>query len=253
MDISKKYEVIIVGGSYAGLSSAMALGRSLRSVLIVDSGQPCNRQTPYSHNFLTRDGQTPDDIAEIALSQVLNYDTVAHLQDKVASVTRSNSGFEVRTNAGKVLNGRKILFATGVKDIMPAIKGFAECWGISVLHCPYCHGYEVAGKALGIIANGDIAFDLCKLIRHWSDKLTLFTNGKSELTDDQYDMIGKLNIEIVEKEIAELKHTNGNLDRLTFTDGSETELAAVFARVGFEHHCDIPVQLGCKVTEQGYI
>ena len=95
------------------------------------------------------------------------------------------------------------MFATGVKDQLPNIKGFAACWGISVLHCPYCHGYEVANKKLGVLANGETAFELCKLIQHWSKDLTLFTNGNSNLTEAQIKFLAKLNINIVDAEIAE--------------------------------------------------
>src|SRR3954466_4356302 len=119
------FEVIIIGGSYAGLSAAMSLGRSLRKVLIIDSGLPCNRQTPHSHNFITHDGETPKAIADKAREQVLKYKTV-HMQAGLAvSATKIENGFELTTADGEVLFTRKLLFATGVKDLMPDIPGFA--------------------------------------------------------------------------------------------------------------------------------
>ena len=248
-----EFDAVIVGGSYAGLSAAMALGRSLRSVLIIDSGKPCNRQTPYAHNFVTQDGATPKEISDKAKAQVLVYPTVKFLNDLVVSVTKEPDGFSVITQKPQGIKARKILFATGVKDMMPSLKGFAECWGISVLHCPYCHGYEVANKSLGIIANGETAFELGKLIQHWSENLTLFTNGKLNLAAEQYSLIEKLNIEVVEKEIEELNHNNGYLKSLTFVDDTKTEIDAIFTRVPFEQHCEIPITLGCHITEQGYV
>jgi len=152
-----QHDVIIIGGSYAGLSAAMTLGRSMRKVLIIDSGKPCNRQTPYSHNFITHDGETPAAIAQKAREQVLKYPTVQLVNDTALRASKNENGFEIITASEAAYNTTKIIFATGVLDIMPDIKGFAECWGISILHCPYCHGYEVKDKPLGIIANGDVA------------------------------------------------------------------------------------------------
>ncbi|MEM7297910.1 MAG: NAD(P)/FAD-dependent oxidoreductase, partial [Bacteroidota bacterium] len=134
MNNKQDFDVIIIGGSYAGLSAAMALGRSLRNVLIIDSGLPCNRQTPHSHNFITQDGKTPSEIATAAKSQVLEYDTVQFLEDLASSGKRIAHGFEVLTASGKKVTAKKLVFATGIKDIMPEIKGFADCWGISVVH-----------------------------------------------------------------------------------------------------------------------
>ena len=130
-------DVVIVGGSYAGLSAGMALGRAIRRVLIVDSGQPCNRQTPHSHNLLTQDGATPAHLAAVARTQVLAYPTVQLRAGTVTTVTGATNAFAVGTAAGETFRARKILFAAGVRDLLPAISGFAESWGISVIHCPY--------------------------------------------------------------------------------------------------------------------
>src|SRR5690606_19368783 len=146
---------IIIGGSYAGLSAAMALGRSLRKVLIIDAGKPCNRQTPHSHNFITQDGKTPAEISSIARAQVAQYETVTFLSGFAVEGKKTNSGFEIKTEKGEIFESKKLILATGVKDIMSEIPGFAECWGISVIHCPYCHGYEVRNEKTGILANGD--------------------------------------------------------------------------------------------------
>ena len=249
----KHYEVIIVGGSYAGLSAAMALGRSLRNVLIIDSGRPCNAQTPHSHNFITQDGIAPKLIAENAMKQVLAYKTVTFLSDIVTTADKEKEHFKVQTKNNKTFACKKILFTTGVKDVMPQIQGFPQCWGISVLHCPYCHGYEVRNEKTGILANGETAFDLCKLIQHWTDDLTLFTNGKPDLSVEQKAVIEKLNIKVIEKEISELEHSNGVLDRIAFTDGSKFPLKAIFSRTAFEQHCNVPFALGCALSDEGYI
>lgn len=253
MTIGKQYDAIIVGGSYAGLSAGMALGRSLRKVLIIDGGEPCNLQTPHSHNFITHDGNTPKAIAMQAKEQVLKYDTVSFLQGMAVSAAKLDNGFEVRTAAGEVFSAQKLLFATGIKDQMPAIDGFAACWGITAIHCPYCHGYEVRHERTGIIANGDMGYEFAKLISNWTKDLTLFTNGKSTLTAEQTEKLAKHHIPIVEKEITAFEHTNGHINQVLFKDGSAMPMKAVYSKLPFVQHCDIPVQLGCALNEQGFI
>lgn len=253
MKDDQNFDVIIIGGSYAGLSAAMALGRSLRKVLIIDSGKPCNRQTPHSHNFITQDGEKPQDIARKAKEQVLKYETVQFIEALATGGSVTKDGFDIETSNGRKFSTRKLLFATGVADQMPAIEGFAQCWGISVLHCPYCHGYEVRKTNMGVLGNGDTGFELSRLIHHWSGQLTLFTNGKSTLTTEQTSKLASHQIEIIETEIAALEHKNGYIDHIMFRDGSTQNISALFARVGFTQHCQIPQLLGCEINEQGYI
>ncbi|GAB2779543.1 FAD-dependent oxidoreductase [Rhabdobacter roseus] len=247
------FEVIIVGGSYAGLAAAMTLGRSLRKVLVLDSQLPCNRQTPHSHNFLTHDGEVPAAITARATEQVLRYDSVQLRYDKAIEAGKEGEDFWVRTESGGTFRAPKVLFTTGVWDQMPAIEGFSDCWGISVLHCPYCHGYEVSHEALGVLANGEKAFDYVRLIHHWSHNLALFTNGPSQLTADQTQHLDSLGIDIVQPEVTSVVHENGYLSKVLLSDGSSRALRALYAHVPFVQHCDLPAQLGCQLTEQGYI
>lgn len=246
------FDVIIVGGSYAGLSAGMALGRSLRRVLIIDGGKPCNAQTPHSHNFLTQDGSTPKEIATLAKSQVLRYPTVTFQEDEATQVTTVGTLFQVETTSGQTFEGRKVLLATGIRDRLPAIPGLQESWGISVLHCPYCHGYEVAGHRLGVLANGDTAYDLAKLIGHWSKTLTLFTNGASTLSAAQQAEIKKWGIPVVEQEVTALEGKDGYIREVVLNDGSRIALDAIFTRAPFEQPA-IVQQLGLDFTEMNFI
>ncbi len=253
MNHAQPFDTIIIGGSYAGLAAAMALGRSLRRVLIIDSGLPCNRQTPHSHNFLTQDGATPAAIAAQARQQVLAYDTVTITNGLAVSAAPQLAGFSVTTAAGEQYIGKTLLFATGMTDIMPAIPGFAECWGISVLHCPYCHGYEVRGAVTGILSNGDMGFDFGQLIRQWTSQLTVFTNGPATFTETQQEVLQQRNISIIEKEIAAIAHENGQINALHFTDGSQAPVTAMYARPVMQQHCPLPAALQCELTEMGHI
>lgn len=247
------YDVIIIGGSYAGLSAAMALGRSLRKVLIIDSGKPCNSQTPHSHNFLTQDGVEPKEIAAQAKKQTLKYSTIRYISGIASQSYKEGELFRIRLETGAYFTSRKLLFATGVKDILPPINGFAECWGISVLHCPYCHGYEVSNTRIGLLGNGDLAFELTRLLSNWSKDLVLFTNGTSTLTNEQKSKIEAHRITIIEDEIKEINHKQGYIEQLVFQNGKTEKINAMFARGSFTQHCDIPFELGCELTEQGYI
>ena len=147
----------------------------------------------------------------------------------------------------------KLIFATGIRDIMPDLDGFAACWGISVLHCPYCHGYEVRNEKTGILGNGEYGFEFSALISNWTKDLTLYTNGKSTLTNEQAVKLAKHNVSIVETEIDKLEHTDGHLQNIIFKDGTSTPTKAIYSRSPFEQHCSIPETLGCELTEDGYI
>ena len=247
------FEVIIIGGSYAGLSAAMALGRSRRRVLIIDSGISCNRQTPHSHNFLTRDGEKPAAIASIARQEVLKYDTVQFQEDLAEGVQKTAEGFMVRTASGKAFNAKKLVFATGISDMMPAIKGFADCWGISVVHCPYCHGYELKELKTGILANGARAVHLASLVSNLTKDVTIFTMGTAEFTESELNKFAKHNIQLVETVITSVQHENGHLHHLGLADGSSLAFDALYAALPFTQHSAIPQSLGCEITAQGYI
>lgn len=247
------FEVIIIGGSYAGLSAAMALGRSLRKVLIIDSGFRCNRQTPHSHNFITQDGEAPDVIAEKAKVQVLMYDTVTWVSGLATGGIKMAGGFEIHTYKGETYTGKKLIFATGIKDLMPGIKGFSECWGISVIHCPYCHGYEYRNGKTGIMANGERAVHLASLVNNLTGNITILTSGKAEFNAEQISKFQKHNIAVVETKVAEIVHESGNVRNIILENGGIILFDAVYAAIPFVQHSDIPAALGCQLSEHGYI
>ncbi len=250
---NKIYDAIIIGGSYSGLAAGMALGRALRTVLIIDSGKPCNAQTPHSHNFITHDGETPHAIASKAREQVAQYKTIEFYSGLAIVAEKTDAGFTITTENGEVFTAKKLVFATGVKDLMPAIKGSAACWGISLIHCPYCHGYEVRNENTGILANGEVAFEFSKLINNWTKELTVFTNGKSTLTTEQTAKLKAHGIVVNEREIDSFEHIDGCLEQVHFKDGSSIRLKVMYAKLPFVQHSDLPEKLGCEITESGFI
>ncbi len=253
MNDGNMYDVIIVGGSYAGLSAAMSLGRSMRKTLVIDSGRPCNRQTPHSHNFLTQDGVAPGDISHIARNQVEQYPTVT-FYDGLAIHGRKVGGlFEVDTQGGEMFRGKKLIFTTGIKDILPEIEGFSACWGRTIVHCPYCHGYEFRGQKTGILANGEMAYHLASLVHNLTRNLTLVTNGEAHFSDLQRSILEKHDIRILEFKIQKIDQEEGRIQQVIFDKGHKLTLDVLYGHVPFSQHCGIPVSLGCQLTESGHI
>jgi len=243
------FDVIIIGGSYAGLSAALTLGRATRNVLVIDAGKPCNRQTPHSHNFLTHDGDKPAVIYKAAKGEVLKYPTVRFLEGQAISAKQIDGGFSISLENSENFTARKILLATGLKDVLPDIKGLAECWAISAIHCPYCHGYEVKNEKIGLLMNGEHAFEMAKTLNHWNKDLTILTNGKSQLSAEQTEKLKSKSITIIEYEVAELLHNNGYLEDVVFKNGEKIALKAIYLKSDVEQHGNFNEQLGFELTD----
>lgn len=243
------FDVIIIGGSYAGLSAALTLGRSLRKVLVIDNQKPCNAQTPHSHNFLTHDGEKPADISKQARLEIAKYNNISFLDTQAISAHKKDEDFIVKVENGTIFSTRKILLSTGLKDIMPDIKGFSNCWGISVLHCPYCHGYEVRNEKIGLLMNGDPAFDMAKNLNNWNKELVILTNGKAQFTEEQMIKLKVNSIEIIEDEITEIEHENGELKNIVFKSRNKLPLVVIYAKPEIEQKGDLFEQLNCKLTD----
>lgn len=251
--VDNQYEVIIIGGSYAGLSAAMSLGRSLRNVLIIDGGKPCNRQTPHAHNFLTHDGEAPAAIAQKSKKQVLEYSTVVFMSGLAVSGKKTDQGFVITTDNGKNFTAEKLIFATGVKDNIPDMPGFSECWGRSIIHCPYCHGYEYKGKKTAIMANGERAVHVASLVNNLTDDITILTSGKADIEEPQMIKLNGHGIKVIETEVSEIEHTDGHLKNVMFGDGSKTHFDVAYAAIPFTQHSGIPESLGCELTDMGHL
>jgi len=253
MQAINNFDVIIIGGSYAGLAAAMSLGRSLRKVLIIDSGKPCNRQTPHSHNFLTQDGKTPSEISSIAKSQVLEYKTVNFVEDEAIHAINNETSFFVSTKSGITYSAKKLILATGIKDVMPNIKGFAACWGISVVHCPYCHGYEIRNKKTGIMANGERAYHLASMVGNLTKNLHVLTNEPASFSKEEWSKLEHNRISVIDKKIVEVEHNDGNVNAIIFDDGSKEVIDAIYAALPFVQHSNISNLLDCELNEEGFI
>lgn len=244
-------DVLIIGGSYAGLSAALALGRARRTVLVLDSRRPRNRFTPHAHNLLLHDGDAPADLAARARQQVAAYPTVQLLEAQATTAAQQPDGtFEVATEAHGTFRARRLLLATGLRDELPPVSGFAECWGKSVIHCPFCHGYEVADQPTGIWNNGAEVAHQVQLLLNWSRQLTVFTNGPATFGPEVHELLQANTIKLVETPVAELLHTGGQLTGLRLADGRTRPLPVLYARLPWQQASALPAQLGCEITEQ---
>lgn len=252
MDKESDYEVVIIGGSYAGLAASLSLGRAKKNVLIIDGGNSCNKQTPFSHNFLTHDGSTPTNIARVGLAQVLKYPTIRFMKNIVLTISGEDNGFLVNTSSNQIYC-KKLIFATGIKDTLLDIPGFSECWGISVIHCPYCHGYEYRDQTTGILMNGDSAADHALFIQNWAGNLSLFTNGPSTISVEKRHLLTASNINIIETNIRQIVHQNGQLQHFVLADDRKQKIDVLYTALPFVQHCTIPERMGCRLTTQGYI
>ena len=173
-------DVVVVGGGAAGLTGALTLARARRSVLVIDSGAPRNAPAPGVHSFLTRDGMSPAALVAVGADEVRRYGGEV-VEGTVVSLRRKGSRFDVTTEDGQVYETRRVLVTTGVVDELPSLPGVAELWGRDVVHCPYCHGWEMRDRAIGVLGRGPASVHQALLFRQWSADLTFFAH-RLELT-----------------------------------------------------------------------
>ncbi len=238
------YDVIVVGGSYAGMAAALQLLRARRSVLIVDAGQRRNRFASHSHGFLGQDGADPSAIAAEARAQLMAYPTLTWLDGTATAAEGTLDAFTVADEHGSRHMARRLLFATGVKDALPAIEGLSERWGQSVFHCPYCHGYELDQGAIGVIGTGPASLHQALLLPEWGPT-TFLTNGALSLTGEDRAELARRGAKLVETPIARL---DGAAD-VVLTDGSTLSFAGLFTASVVSPATDLPRAMGCDVEE----
>ena len=248
---SQSYEVIIIGGSYAGLSAAMSLGRARCRVLVIDGGRPRNRYTPHAHNLLLHDGDAPATLAAQARQQVAHYPTITQLAAEATAATALSDGtFEITTAGHGPFRAGRLLLATGLRDELPPVPGFAECWGKSVIHCPYCHGYEVADQPTGLWLNGEQVAHMVPLLLNWTRDLTVFTNGPAAFEATTRQLLAARRVGLIETPVAALEHTAGQLRGLRLADGRRVALPVLYAGLPKAQASLLPAQLGCAVDNQ---
>src|SRR5919202_3011318 len=204
MMYQQQYDVAIVGGGAAGLSAALVLARSRRRVVVLDSGSPRNAPAAHMHNFLSRDGLPPAELLSTGRSEVRGYGGEI-LSGTVDQVESTSAGFCLRLDDGSTIAARRLLIATGLTDELPEVPGVRERWGRDVLHCPYCHGWEVRDQPIGVLASGPRAAHQALLFRQWSADVTLFLHTAPRPTDEEAEGLAARGIAVVEGEVATLE------------------------------------------------
>lgn len=245
-------DVIVAGGGAAGLSAALVLGRARRRTLVVDDGHPRNAPSPAAHSVFTRDGTPPAELLETARAQLAPYGSVVFRRGRIVTAAREADGASVVLADGSVHRARRLLLATGVRDELPPIEGLAALWGRGVLHCPYCHGWEVRDAPLAVHGAGAAAMQLVSLLLQWSRDVVLCTGGPAGLTREERDALGRHHVRIVETPVIRLEGSR-RLERIIFADGSTLDRAALFLRPAQAPGGDLVRQLGCELTEAGFI
>jgi thioredoxin reductase len=246
------YDAVVVGGGAAGLSAALVLGRARRRVLVCDTQQPRNAASPAAHSVFTRDGTAPSELLAIGRAQLAPYG-VELRSVAVTQAHKADHGFQLTLADGEHVCSRTVVLATGVRDVLPPIAGIDAFWGTSVLHCPYCHGWEVRDQPIAVLGIGDVAVYLTYLLRNWSTDLVLCTNGPGQLTSAQQDRIASLDIEIYEQPIVRLTGAQAQLERIHLIDGTVLERHALFLRPAQEPQSRLAHNLGCTIGEDGLV
>jgi thioredoxin reductase len=243
-----EHDVLVIGGGAAGLSAALVLLRARRTVALVDAGGPRNAPAAHMHGFLSRDGMPPRDLLAAGRSELAGYGGSV-IDDTVVGV---EPGFQVRLANASPLRARRILVATGLRDELPDIPGVAERWGRDLLHCPYCHGYEVRDQPLAVLGGSPEAVQHALLVRQWSPDVTVFPHTDA-LTPQQREHLTARGIRIVEGTVSRLVVDDDRLHGVELAGGTVIPRAAVFVRPRFVPNSDLLIDLGCAVDENGWV
>jgi len=245
---SETHDVAIIGGGPAGLSAALVLGRARRRVVVIDAAQPRNAPAEHMHGFLSRDGMPPADLLHTARVEVRHYG-VEIVEDRVVDAT---AGFALRLAGGRTIEARRLLLATGAADVLPEVPGARERWGRDFLHCPYCHGWEVRDRPIGVLATGPGSVEHAHLLRQWTDDVIFFTHSHTVTAEERATLEAR-GIEVVDGAVERLV-VDDRLRAVQLADGRTFPRDAVFIRPALRGHTDgLAAALGCELLAGGLV
>lgn len=246
-------DVIIVGGGPAGMNAAIVLGRCRRKVLLFDTGKYRNRWSHGMHNYLTRDDILPPDFISISRKELEKYG-VRLVERMVSKTCKNDEGIFVVIDENKQeYFSKKLLIATGLSDNIPEVPGLEELYGHSVFHCPYCDGWEVRDKLIGVYARNKEGWELALSLKTWSPHVTLYTDGRNNVKPLQREKLDANDVKIVQLPIARLQGSDGQLEKIVFANGEEQPCDALFFVNGFNQQCDLAETFGCEMSKKGVV
>lgn len=248
------WEVLVVGGGPAGLAAALTLGRVRRSTLVVDSGEPRNAPSPAMHNFLSRDGTPPAELRAIAREQLSPYPSVHVMDGRVTGAVRAEEGaFEVTLAEADPVRTKRILLASGVRDALPPVEGLAALWGTRVLHCPYCHGHEVAGGPLAVLGAEEPRVRLALHLTRLSPDVVLCTGGDDLIDSQLRTKLDEHGVRVDDRPLTRLEPQGDDGLRLVFADSGTLDRAALFVQSRPEQRSALAAGLGCALLDDGTV
>ncbi|MGW1450022.1 FAD-dependent oxidoreductase [Micromonospora sp. NPDC002411] len=246
--VDETYDVVVVGGSAAGLSGALALSRARRSVLVVDSGEPRNAPADRIHNYLGREGTPPGELLATGRAEVAGYGGQFRT-GRVEAATRDDDGFRLSLDGGDSVRARRLLVTTGLTDELPDVPGLAQRWGRDVLHCPYCHGWEVRDQRIGVLATGPLAVHQAEMWRQWSPNVLLLLHGSPAPDAEVAERLAARGIAVVPGPVAEVEVTDDALTGVRLADGRVVALDAVVVATRLTPRAGLLVGLGLAPEE----
>ncbi|MFD7910765.1 NAD(P)/FAD-dependent oxidoreductase [Streptomyces sp. NPDC059752] len=241
------FDVVVVGGGAAGLAGALTLVRSRRTVLVIDSGSPRNAPAAHMHGYLGQDGESPAALLAKGRAEVTGYGGEIRPGTAVAADRLPDGSFLVRCGDGRAVRARRLLVATGLVDELPAVPGLKARWGRDVLHCPYCHGWEVRDQPIAVLADGPLAVHQAELWRHWSERTTLLAHTW-QLTAEDRELLAALGVRVVEGEVTGLAVQDEGLTGVTLAGGAVVECRALVVAPRFTARSGVLTGLGLPTT-----
>lgn len=246
------YDVIIVGGGPAGLSAALNFGRGLTAALVIDNNQPRNKVTTESHGYLTQDGVSPNEFRQSAKADLVKYEDVETVEDRVVNIVKEDGVFKVTTEKTSY-ESKQVLLATGIREFYPDIKNFEQFYGKSVFYCPWCDGYEMKHRRIAIMVDEMSIDHIVMLLSNWSDDLLICTNGNDVLTEERKALFDSKGYAYKDAVITEMTGQGEQVESLTFEDNTSEEIGGMIAAMKWDTDYDFLKNLDVDRDENGQI